>query len=575
MKVIMVQMNGLFCMFLVLICVHGCPPHELKALLKFRESVVDDHGNLKSWEGEECCAWRGVECNEMEMGRLVSKLDLHGFQVRDGTISWLFELKHLKYLDLGDNYISVRSQLPPGLGSLTNLTYLDMSQYIDARDSGRKCRNCMDRKLEEVVRKCEPVSRCSSGNDVSLEWLASLPSLEYLSLNKAYQVAEDTLARVIGSLSQLKHLGLSRCGLSGSTILVSVFNLPYLDFLDMSWNEFSGSMSLFNLSSLTYLDLSRNKFSGPIPYWLQNMTKLVSLDLAANLLDGPIPNTLTELHFLTNLDLSQNNMGGTIPMSVCNLTYLTRLDLSSNILTGGIPSLWNMHTQFRSLSYLNLEDNELEGTIPPNLDFHTTLTNIHLSYNRLSGRIPPRIGNLYALVELRLRDNQLSGSLPMSFGQLNSLTYLDVSKNQLNESITSLLSLPSSLVLLDLSNNKMQQGAVSDEVLVVYISTKGNMSERSRNPTQRKYVGEVQKPDTKEICRRGQETQHKGNMSERSKNPTQRKYVGEVQKPDTKEICRRGPKTRHKGFRVLESGKHGEKTCLGTLQTRCRCKGET
>eukprot|EP01018_Ginkgo_biloba_P033886 Gb_36995 [translate_table: standard] len=62
----------------VIICVKGCPVEEREALLKFRASLNDSNAHLKSWEGVECCRWRGVKCSYGEAKHVVT-LDLHGF----------------------------------------------------------------------------------------------------------------------------------------------------------------------------------------------------------------------------------------------------------------------------------------------------------------------------------------------------------------------------------------------------------------------------------------------------------------------------------------------------------------
>jgi len=56
---------------------------------------------------------------------------------------------------------------------------------------------------------------------------------------------------------------------------------------------------------------------------------------------------------------------------------------------------------------------------------------LYLNDNQLDGPIPPELGNLTQLVFLSLENNQLSGSIPPSLGQLTNLCDLDLSSNQL------------------------------------------------------------------------------------------------------------------------------------------------
>ncbi|KAJ1287415.1 hypothetical protein BS78_02G008300 [Paspalum vaginatum] len=71
--------------------------------------------------------------------------------------------------------------------------------------------------------------------------------------------------------------------------------------------------SFGHLVELHVLDLSWNNFSGTIPDELSNMSSLEVLNLADNNLDGPIPSSLTRLNFLSKFDVSYNNLTGVIP----------------------------------------------------------------------------------------------------------------------------------------------------------------------------------------------------------------------------------------------------------------------
>ena len=101
------------------------------------------------------------------------------------------------------------------------------------------------------------------------------------------------------------------------------------------------------------------------------------------------------------LNLPNNGLSGTIPPEVGDLVHLRRLDLSNNGLT---------------------------GTIPPEVGNLVRLELLNLSGNRLSGPVPPELGNLTVLSSLRLHDNaDLSGSLPLALSGLTRLTTLDLS----------------------------------------------------------------------------------------------------------------------------------------------------
>ena len=111
----------------------------------------------------------------------------------------------------------------------------------------------------------------------------------------------------------------------------------------------------------------------------------------------------------TELDLSQNQLTGSIPPEIENLTNLTKLRLDDNQLTGSIPpEIGNL----TNLTRLYLGSNQLTGPIPPEIGNLTNLRYLYLDDNELTGSIPSEIGNLTNLTGFYLQDNQLSGIIP-------------------------------------------------------------------------------------------------------------------------------------------------------------------
>jgi hypothetical protein len=84
---------------------------------------------------------------------------------------------------------------------------------------------------------------------------------------------------------------------------------------------------------------------------------------------------------------------------------------------------------------LSLGDNQLTGSIPPEIGNLTNLTWLDLRINQLTGSIPPEIGNLTNLTLLVLESNQLTGSIPPEIGNLTNLTKLWLADNQLTGEI--------------------------------------------------------------------------------------------------------------------------------------------
>jgi Leucine-rich repeat (LRR) protein len=86
------------------------------------------------------------------------------------------------------------------------------------------------------------------------------------------------------------------------------------------------------------------------------------------------------------MDLQVNNLKGTIPSSLGSMTKLTGLALRANNLKGTIPSSVASMTE---LTYLWLDSNNLKGTIPSSVASMTKLSNIELDGNALTGLVPP------------------------------------------------------------------------------------------------------------------------------------------------------------------------------------------
>ena len=118
------------------------------------------------------------------------------------------------------------------------------------------------------------------------------------------------------------------------------------------------------------------------------------------------------------LDLSENNLTGSIPPELANLTELTSLDLADNELSGSFPAELG---QLASLTEFNLAVNDLTGEMPPEIGNLTSLTSLNLTSNGLSGPIPSTLGNLAKLSGLYLGLNDLTGPIPPELGSLANL----------------------------------------------------------------------------------------------------------------------------------------------------------
>ncbi len=125
------------------------------------------------------------------------------------------------------------------------------------------------------------------------------------------------------------------------------------------------------------------------PDWTQNTNWLTDTDTHLKEWHGV---TVGLFGQLTILNLNNNNLGGSIPMDVGQLWPLEELNLGSNRISGEIPATIG---KLEYLGKLNLSDNQLSGEIPAELGYLANLRELFLQDNEsLSGPLPDSFTNL-------------------------------------------------------------------------------------------------------------------------------------------------------------------------------------
>jgi len=155
---------------------------------------------------------------------------------------------------------------------------------------------------------------------------------------------------------------------------------------------------------------------------------------------------------VTNIDLEENNLVGTIPPEIGCMSDLLDLRLHRNGLTGSLPAAIENLT---NLEYLNLAANGFTDSIPSQLRNLTNLEYLYLYQNSFIGNIPPGIGDLTQLRVLLLGANQLAGSIPVQLGNLVNLENLNLHGNQLTGCIPEELGGLSKLDTLNIRDNQL------------------------------------------------------------------------------------------------------------------------
>jgi Leucine rich repeat len=143
------------------------------------------------------------------------------------------------------------------------------------------------------------------------------------------------------------------------------------------------------------------------------------------------PCIIAHLTCFSVLLLDENNMRGVIPNELQYLEYLEELDLDDNSLIGHFPGWVG---SMKRLEKLDLDRNILSGPIPEELYQSTSLEFVDLDRNILSGTISTQIGRMSQLIFFQVDFNQMIGTIPTEIGNLPNLQYLSVFGNGFDES---------------------------------------------------------------------------------------------------------------------------------------------
>ncbi|XP_072973889.1 probable inactive receptor kinase At5g10020 [Typha angustifolia] len=263
-----------------------------------------------------------------------------------------------------------------------------------------------------------------------------LPPLNGLYNLKVFWVRSNQLfgslpEGLFESSMQLVDVDLSQNQFTGS---VYPINSTTLKSLNLSSNDLKGSLPS-SIGRCVSIDLSANLLSGDLSIMVAWEDTLEMIDLSSNLLSGNYPNEASQFQNLMSIKIRNNSLSGSLSSVLGNYPKLSILDLSLNKLTGPVlPSLFGSLT----LTSLNLSGNSFNGTIPLQsshlteslvLPSYTHLESLDMSSNSLSGPLPPEIGSMQRLKLLNLGTNDLSGEIPSEISKLGGLEFLDLSNN--------------------------------------------------------------------------------------------------------------------------------------------------
>ncbi|XP_062145961.1 receptor-like protein 56 [Alnus glutinosa] len=321
----------------------------------------------------------------------------------------------------------------------------------------------------------------------SLEAFCELKRLKYLrSLDLTGNRLEGVIPSCLGMIGNLEVLYLSNNRLYGN-LPPSIFsNQSKIEYFDVSANQLDGvlSFSTFaNASSLKYLDLSSNcnlEIETESRSWVPTF-QLTSLNLAncsLNKKNGHVfPSFITTQDSLEWLDLSHNLIEGNIPCQLLFNTSIISLSLRSNKIDGSL-FLGCFANRTSSLQFFDMSSNNVKGSLPENIGHLLPLLyDVDMSSNALEGIIPWSFGNL-SFEALDLSNNKLSGTIPQSLTTNGTrLVYLNLSNNTLEGEMLPRDANMTSLECLQLGGNQFQgmiSPAISNSPFLLILDIRNN-----------------------------------------------------------------------------------------------------
>jgi len=154
------------------------------------------------------------------------------------------------------------------------------------------------------------------------------------------------------------------------------------------------------------------------------------------------------------LTLSENGLQGTIPSELAFLSSLDYIVFDTNKLHGRVPAeIFGLHDLHR----FDVEHNQLIGQFfqPEFFQCNETLKMLQIRDNLFSGTLPSEINSLTKLEDFRFDKNYFTGTLP-DMNQMTDLIYFKGSNNLLNGTIPNFSSSEMTrLKVIDLTDNEL------------------------------------------------------------------------------------------------------------------------
>lgn len=373
----------------------------------------------------------------------LGQLSLYNNKLHGSLPSSLGDLSQLNLMVFHTN--SFTGRIPSSLGKLTGLAGL----YLQ--------KNCFVGSI--------PVALCELTSLVDLDLsengiTSTLPlCIGQLSLLETLQIGSNKLQGIlppeIGNIITATYISVDHNMLTG-TIPLSIARMTGLKTVELNNNRFSGSLDILNemhnFSSIEFIDVSYNDFSGGLPKILFISPSLKYFDASKNCLTQRIPSTicLSNLNTLSINGLSSGRscrnqfldilgifkshpatkVEGSLPLCILQMPSMQQLYVNGNLLNGDLSSV----EPGPNLKELGLGTNLIEGTISAALLTHD-FSMLDLSYNRIVGDLRAFDDNfvtcdagpnstVFHNRTLSLKVNRLSGLIPICFDEIGDINVI-------------------------------------------------------------------------------------------------------------------------------------------------------
>ncbi|KAF3649933.1 putative CASP-like protein PIMP1-like [Capsicum annuum] len=344
-----------------------CESSVIAPLRSFKSFLTDPSNRLSSWQGENCCSWKGIKCSSS--GRVVVvnlrnphpievKININkevvsnsqctsDFSLKGNKSPLLFTLDHMKHLYLSYNNF-VFSKLPAEISNLTKLTYLNLSNAMFQDSIAMQFTNLTS--LRSLDLSCANLVPNYSSVSVSLTFPLKLDFGSSLLSFISYGYLSSPNLRWLEGLRHLRYLVLTGVDLSKASESVH-------------WAKPISSLS--NLITVVKVDITRHMLHmGRLPLCILQLPKLSSLYIQRNRLNGNMPFSLFRKSRLDEISLGTSGLSAEIddPDQPFVQTFQPKiLEFTSCNMRGKIPDFFS---NFTSLVVLNFINNSLSGAIP-------------------------------------------------------------------------------------------------------------------------------------------------------------------------------------------------------------------